>query len=193
MMRMARGTVIALIALLAFGSIALAGVPCTGTSSVVATENSAPCPAGGAFCPKGDWTTMTVTVTVLDCYGTALGSKSVAVRPTGDVSVKFQAADSTKTLTTNVSGQVVATYTKMAGCGNMTFTAVVQGVTLGPSNSLYVANPDNNGSGKVDGTDLGIFAGHFGRTDRPCSDYNCSGKVDGTDLGLFASHFGHQF
>jgi hypothetical protein len=184
---------IGIVALFALGSIALAGVPCTGTSSVVATENSTPCPAGGAFCPKGDYNTITVTVTVLDCYGTALGSKSVQVRPSGAATFKFQAADSLKTLTTNVSGQVVATYTKIGGCGNMNFTAICQGVTLGPSNTLYCANVDNNASGKCDGTDFGVFAGHYNRTDRPCSDYNCSGKVDGTDFGLFAGHYNHQF
>jgi len=184
---------IGIVALLAFGSIALAGVPCTGTSTVVATENSSPCPAGGAFCPKGDYNTITVTVTVNDCYGTALAGKSVAVKTAGAATLKFQAADSTKTLTTNISGQVVATYAKIGGCGNMAFTAICQGVTLGPSNSLYCANVDNNGSGKCDGTDLSIFAGHYGRTDKPCSDFNCSGKVDGTDLSIFAGHFGHQF
>ena len=193
-MRMALSTALVLIALMALGSIALAGVPCTGTSTVVATENSSPCSAGGAFCPKGDYNTVTVTVTVNDCYGTALAGKSVAVKVnSGAASLKFQAADSTKTLTTNVSGQVVATYTKIGGCGNMAFNAICQGVTLGPSNSLYAANVDNNGSGKCDGTDLSIFAGHYGRTDRPCSDFNCSGKVDGTDLSIFAGHFGHQF
>jgi len=184
---------IGIVALMTFGSIALAGVPCSGTSSVVATENSAPCPAGGAFCPKGDYNTITVTVTVLDCYGTALSGKSVTLHPAGATTVKFQAADSAKTLSTNVSGQVQATYSKMAGCGNMQFTAVSQLVTLGPSNTLYVANVDNNASTKVDGVDLTFFAGHYGRTDRPCSDYNCSGKVDGVDLTFFAGHYGHQF
>jgi hypothetical protein len=136
---------------------------------------------------------MTVTVTVLDCYGTALGSKSVQVKPSGATTLKLPAADSTKTLVTNVSGVVVATYTKIGGCGNMNFIAICTGVTLGPSNTLYVANVDNNGSGKCDGTDFSLFAGHFNRTDRPCSDYNCSGKVDGTDFSLFAGHFNHQF
>jgi hypothetical protein len=193
MMRAIWSIAVVLTLLAAYAGIALAGVPCAGTSTVVATENSVPCTAGGAFCPKGDYNTITVTVTVLDCYGTALGSKGVTISPTGAATVKFQAADSAKAGNTNGSGQVQFTYTKLAGCGNMEFTAVCQGVTLTESNSLYVANVDNNASGKVDGTDLTIFAGHYGRTDRPCSDYNCSGKVDGTDLTLFATHYGHQF
>ncbi|HVP58237.1 MAG TPA: hypothetical protein VMU02_09065 [bacterium] len=193
MMRTAYGVVAVLAVLTALSSIALAGVPCSGTSTVVATENSIPCTGAGAFCPKGDYNSITVTVTVLDCYGTALASKAVTVSPSGDATLKFQAADSAKALTTNGSGQVTATYTKLGGCGNAKFSALSQGVTLGPSNVIYCSNVDNNGTGKVDGTDLSIFAGHFGRTDRPCSDYNCSGKVDGTDFSLLAGHFGHQF
>jgi len=182
-----------IVALFAFGSIALAGVPCTGTSTVVATENSAPCAAGGAFCPAGDFNTVTVTVTVLDCYGTALSGKSVTVSLAGAANLKFQAADSSKALTTNISGQATATYNKIGGCGNLAFSAVCQGVTFTTSNTLYCSNVDNNGSGACDGTDLSIFASHYGRTDRPCSDFNCSASVDGTDLSIFASHFGDTF
>jgi hypothetical protein len=156
---------IGIVALMAFGSIALAGVPCSGTSTVVATENSTPCLAGGAFCPAGDYNTITVTVTVLDCYGTALSGKSVTITPNGDTSVRFKgAADSSKTSSTNVSGQVTATYNKIGGCGNLKFLATCQAITLGPSNSLYCANVDNNGSGKCDGTDFTIFAGHLGNS-----------------------------
>jgi len=180
-----------IVALFAFGSIALAGVPCTGTSTIVATENNPSCPAGGAFCPAGDLNTITVTVTVLDCYGTALSGKSVTLSPVG-AGLKFQAADSAKAVMTNLSGQASTTYSKIGGCGNLTFTGLCQGVTLGPSNSLYCANPDNNGSGTVDGIDLGTFATHYGKN-QPCSDYNCSGLVDGVDLGTFATHYGDVF
>ena len=183
---------IGIVALFSLGSIALAGVPCTATSSIVATETNASCVAGAALCPKGDFETITVTVTVLDCYGTALSGKSVKVDVIGAPTLLLQAADSTKTILTNGSGQVVIAYAKIGGCGNIQFTSLVQGVTIGPSNVLYCSNPDNNGTGRVDGTDLTFFAADYG-LNAPCSDYNCSAKVDGTDLTFFAAHYGDAF
>jgi hypothetical protein len=51
---------------------------------------------------------------------------------------------------------------------------------------------DINGDGKVDGTDLSIFASFWGQTGpgNVLTDLNGDGKVDGTDLSIFASHWG---
>jgi hypothetical protein len=85
-------------------------------------------------------------------------------------------------------------YKAFGGCGNLQFQAVVDGVTIGPSTAIYIANFDNNPvpSGKCDLVDLGIFGANFGSTTWPCGDYNCSGKEDLVDLGIFGTHFGHQ-
>jgi len=55
---------------------------------------------------------------------------------------------------------------------------------------------DFDGDGDVDGTDLAIFAAHFGRTDcgtgPPCEgDFPpADGDVDGSDMAIFAADFG---
>jgi hypothetical protein len=181
---------VGIVALLSLGSIALAGIPCSGTSTLVATENSVPCTNAGAFCPKGDFNQITVTVTVKDCYGTALAAKPLIVSP-ATPGFKLAAAESAKACTTNVSGQASVIVTKIGGCGNLQFTALCQGVPLGPSNAIYCSNVDSNASGKVDGADLLKFAGDYGKN-VPCSDFDCSAKVDGADLLKFANHYGHQ-
>ena len=186
---------VGIVALLALGGVALAGVPCTGTSTVVATENNASCTNSGAFCPKGDMDKITVTVTVLDCYGTALAGSSVDIRMKGvTVSDKFKIAPSEtlKVAVTNISGVASTTFSKFGGCGNAYFTAIVSGVTLNSSNSIYCANVDKNPTpdGAVNSVDLGIFAGDYGKA-RPCSDFNCVGGVNSVDLAIFATHYGH--
>ena len=48
----------------------------------------------------------------------------------------------------------------------------------------------------IDGSDLSVFAGDFGRTDcdqgeRCEGDFDNDGDVDGSDLAVFAANFGH--
>ena len=182
-----------IVALAVLSGIALAGVPCAGTSTIVVTENSASCTGGAAICPAGDKDTLKVTVTVLDCYGSVLSGKNVTVTPV-TTGFKFRAADSSKVAATDVLGVVSFGYKYFGGCGNVQFQAVVDGVTIGPSAAVSIANFDNNAvpSGKCDLVDLGIFGAHYGSTTWPCGDYNCSGKTDLVDLGIFGTHYGHQ-
>ena len=56
---------------------------------------------------------------------------------------------------------------------------------------------DFDSDGDVDGSDLGIFAGEFGRTncirESPCeADFDNDGDIDGSDLALFADDFGRN-
>ena len=184
-----------IVALAVLSGIALAGVPCTGTSTVVITENNVGCAAGAAICPKGDLDTVTVTITVLDCYGTALAGKSVTIQPAAAGFV-FNVADSARVLVSNALGVVSQKYMKFGGCGNLRFQAVSDGVTLGPSAPIYVSNMDNvlgTPALKCDGLDLSLFGQYYGLTTFPCGDYNCSGKTDGLDLSIFGQHYGHYY
>jgi len=186
--------VFGIVALAVLSGIALAGVPCAGTSTVVVTENSAQCTGAAAICPAGDKDTLKIEVTVLDCYGTALSGKSVTLTPISS-GFKFRAADSSKVAATDVLGKVSWGYKCFGGCGNLQFQAVVDGVTIGPSTAIYIANFDNNAvpTGKCDAVDLGIFGTNYGSTTWPCGDFNCSAKTDAVDLAIFGTHYGHQF
>ena len=186
---------------LLISGIALAGVPCAGTTTVVATGSHVSCAPDATLCPNGDYHTVDVTVTVKDCYGTPLAGQMVTVNasppgspfcycPDGEP-VPHDYSDSKIVGPTGSSGVVVATFDKVGGCGDMVFWATTAGVTAGPSLSIYIASPDNNGDCSVDLIDFGNFALAFTTAD-PCSDYNCDGLVDLIDFGNFAQHFTHH-
>ena len=183
--------------ILLLSGVALAGIPCAGTTSIVATGNSS-CAPGAAICPNGDYDQVDVTVTVRDCYGTPLAGENVIVStidpfcycPDGEPAPNdFE--DTKMVGPTDVLGQVVATFKKYGGCGNQQFYATIGAVNAGPSVAIYIASPDNNGDCIVDLIDFGNFALVFFGTD-PCSDYNCDGIVDLIDFGNFALHFFHS-
>jgi hypothetical protein len=189
---------VGIVALMALGSVALAGVPCLGTSTVVATENNLNCTNAGYFCPQGDTlaNVITVNVTVLDCYGTALSGKSVAIKGSGVLPAdkfKFANSETLKTAVTNLSGIATTTFSKFGGCGNMNFTATVLGVTLATSNVIYCSNMDKNPTpdGNVNSVDLSLFTGDYGGV-AACSDFNCLGGVNSVDLSIFTGHYGHS-
>ena len=183
-----------IVALAVLSGIALAGVPCSGTSTVIITESSGACTNAAAICPKGDLDTIKVVVTVMDCYGSVLVGKTVTVTPatTGFV---FKAGETSRVAVTDGAGKVSFGYKCFGGCGNLKFQAVSDGVTLGPSAACYIANLDNAitpPTAKCDGLDLSLFGQNYGKTTFPCGDYNCSGKEDGLDLSVFGQHYGHS-
>jgi len=187
---------VGIVALAVLSGIALAGVPCTGTSTVIITENSIPCINAANICPGGDLDTITVTVTVLDCYGNPIVGENTAITPQ-TAGFVFKAADSTRTLVTDVSGVVSAKYYCFGGCGDLKFQAVCNGVTLGPSATIYITNLDNTISPpayKCDAVDLSLFGQKYGSTTWPCGNYNCSsdGKCDALDLSILGQHYGHS-
>jgi hypothetical protein len=168
-----------------------AGVPCIGTSTVVAEGSGTPsCGLGVAvMCPRGDVGQVLVTVTVRDCYGTPLGDLAVTVTP-----VNWRGrfcvwpGDTVWVGMTNAQGEVAHYCSKWGGCGDIQFSAVCAGVVLGPSQAVRVISPDINGTCVVDAMDFGIFAGRYG-TNNSCTDYNCDGTVNAIDFGKFAPHF----
>jgi hypothetical protein len=179
-----------IVALLALGGVALAGIPCAGTSFFDVYTNSVPCDSvAGGFCPAGDMSIVTVKITVNDCYGNALDSLDVDIRP-DTPGFKFTAAESSQVVATNTLGEAQVTVQCFGGCGDLDFIGICEGVTLGPSDPIYSASVDNNGSGAVDAVDFSIFAGNYGSAN-PCHDYNCSGQVDAVDFSIFAGHYGH--
>lgn len=177
---------------LLISGVALAGVPCAGTTTVVATGNSS-CAPGAAICPNGDYDQVDVTVTVKDCYGTPLAGQMVTVNaaPAGSPFCYCTGEASQLVGPTDASGVVAATFEKFGGCGDMEFYATIGTVTAGPSVSILIASPDNTGDCSVNLVDFGNFALDFNGTD-PCSDYNCDGAVNLIDFGNFALHFNHN-
>lgn len=188
---------------LLISGVALAGVPCAGTTTVVAT-GSGSCAPGAAICPNGDYDIVNVTVTVKDCYGTPLAGQMVTVNatpagtpfcycPDGEAAPNdFE--DSKIVGPTNASGVTSAVFSKFGGCGDMEFYATIGTVIAGPSVSIYIASPDNDGNCSVGLVDFGNFALAFpaAAPHDPCMDYNCSGDVDLVDFGQFALHFNHN-
>jgi hypothetical protein len=182
-----------LILTLTVASVSFAGVPSASTSTVERAGQGTPAcnPNTAVVCPKGDWGSVLVTVTVRNVYGDPLPGKTVncqAVPVTGTFC--FCAGQTPQTGVTDINGQIQFTFIKFGGCGDLKFTADSDGVFFNASPNIYIASPDNNGSCSVTGTDLTIFAGGYGGTS-PCHDYDCSGTVTGTDLTFFAAHYGH--
>lgn len=180
---------IAAVVLLAGG--AYAGVPCAGTSDVDATP---PC---ASYCPAGDMSTVTVTVTVRDCYGTVLPGVEVIVAPidtTDPAGHCFCPGEESKTCTTDVSGTCAVTFSYFGGCDEadcgLEFSCTADGVDIGPSNRITTASPDTNADCIVDLTDFIYFAGHYQTTDC-CCDFDCTGLVDLSDFIAFAGHYQH--
>jgi len=178
------------VVLLLISGMAFAGVPCAGTTTVEAAGNGV-CTPGAAVCPHGDMDQVTVTVTVRDCYGTALAGENVTVTPSG-VTGSFCFCDSTKNIgPTDALGQATATYIKFGGCGQLSFYAAIGAVVAGPSTPITIGSPDNDGNCVVNLIDFGNFAGMF-LTSNSCSDYDCNGSVNLVDFGTFAGHFLHS-
>jgi hypothetical protein len=185
---------------LSISGIALAGVPCAGTTTVVATGNAG-CAPGAAICPYGDFDIVTVTVTVRDCYGTPLAGQTVLVNaipvggpfcycPDGEPAPNDY-EDSKIVGPTNAAGVIAATFRKFGGCGYMDFYGTIGTVTAGPSASIYIANADNNGDCVVNLVDFGNFASDY-LTGDACHDYDCNGIVNLVDFGSFATHYRHD-
>ena len=169
---------------------AYAGVPCAGTSSVNAAP---PC---GAYCPQGDMGTVTLTIGVLDCYGTALDDVEVLVEFLAGTNHCFCPGEEAKTCTTDVTGTCTATFRYFGGCAvqaecRASFMATAEGIVLGYVSDIYTASPDTDASCKVDLTDFIYFAGVYQTTDC-CCDFDCTGLVDLSDFIAFATHYQHQ-
>jgi hypothetical protein len=175
--------------LLSFG-IAMAGVPCAGTSEIVAS------PACDSYCPKGDARTLTVTVTVRDCYGTPLEGIEVIVTPAqGTTNRCWCPGTSAVTCTTNANGVATAQFKKFGGYGSasdcyLRFQADAEGVLLGPSDPVVACSVDLTTDCQVTLADFSWFAGDYG-TVRCRSDFDCSGTVALADFTRFAGHYGH--
>lgn len=169
--------------------VAFAGVPCAGTSTVVAT------PSCGAYCPASDMDVVTVTVTVKDCYGTPLEGIVVTVtEAAGATGHCWCPGEDAKVCTTDASGVCTVQFSDFGGCGgtgcSLQFQADAEGVILGPSQVIVSASPDGNGDCVVNLTDFIAFASVYQTADC-CSDFNCDGVVNLTDFISFASHYQH--
>jgi hypothetical protein len=175
-------------ALVVLAGTAYAGVPCAGTSDIDAT------PTCGAVCPAGDMDIIEVCVTIRDCYGTPLENKTVVI-DSDTPGYYFCPGYESESCVTDSNGQCCVTFQYLGGCDTpdvcqITFKAVVDGVTIGPSDPIQIGSPDADASGLVDLTDFIYFAGKYFTTDC-CADYDCSGLVDLTDFIAFAGHYFH--
>jgi hypothetical protein len=172
------------------GTAVAAGVPCAGTTTVVATGSGA-CSPGAAVCPAGDLDNVTVTVVVRDCYGQVLPGLYVDVSPAGVPPAVFCFCDSVKTVgPTDATGTTTAAYADFGGCGDLQFYATIGAVVAGPSPAITIASPDTDGDCRVTLIDFGYFALSY-LTGDPCCDYDCDGTVNLVDFGTFALHYLH--
>jgi hypothetical protein len=175
------------------GPVQASGVPCSGTSTVIATAQGTPgCdPNIAVVCPAGDRGLVRVVVTVKDCYGTPLAGKTVscdALQFSG--ALCFCTGQDPQTGVTNVNGEVTFNFVRFGGCGGVQFVAICDAVTLGPSSVIGVRSPDITGDCLVNALDLSRFGLIYGTSD-PCGDYNCDGTVNALDLSTFGLHYGH--
>ncbi len=183
--------VLAGIVALAFSAgVAFAGVPCAGTSTVEAS------PDCGAYCPAGDYGTVTVTVTVKDCYDTPLEGIEVTVtEAAGGTGHCWCPGEDAKVCTTDASGVCQVTFSAFGGCDGtdcaLQFQADAEGVILGPSLPITAASVDNNADCSVTLSDFINFAGVYLTSDC-CSDYDCNGSVALSDFINFANHYLHS-
>lgn len=169
--------------------VALAGVPCAGTSECNVSSDSPLCTSTeGAFCPLGDGDMVTVDVVIRDCYGNTLAGRDVTIDPPGG---NFFFCGGSVLVTTDALGEASATFDEFGGCGFAQFSATSEGVTI-QGNLIYSANFDNDepANGSVTATDFARFASHY-LTTNPCSDYDCTGSVQAPDFARFASHYLH--
>jgi hypothetical protein len=182
------------LAVLLAAGVATASVPSANTSTVErAGQGTPPCnPDAAVVCPAGDIGSVLVTVTVRNVYGDPLPAKTVncqAAVVTG--TFFFCTGENPQSGVTDANGQAFFTFNNFGGCGDLQFNADCEGVSFIPSPTIYIASPDNNGSGNVDGIDLSNFGTSYGHSGLPCHDYNCDGTTDGLDLSLFGISYGH--
>ena len=184
---------------LVFAGAAFAGIPNASTSTVVAVGELTPAcnPDVAVICPASDYGQVKITVTVRNIYGDPLPGKTVTIYASvvSGGPFCFCPGEDPQVGVTGPTGEVVFYYTDFGGCGELEWYADCEGVILGPSNIIYIASPDNNGSCNVSLIDFGNFALEFGLTvppGSPCHDYNCDGVIDLIDFGNFAIHFMHM-
>lgn len=191
-------TLAGIAAMVLLAGAAYAGVPCAGTSTVVAT------PDCGAYCPASDMDTVTVTVCVRDCYGTPLPGVWVVVDPiivpgVGDPGHCFCPGEAPDSCLTDIAGCCFVTFSDFGGCNTksgdggdcgLEFSAVSEGVELGPSNRITTASPDADANCIVNLQDFIFFAGVY-LGDECCADYDCNGVVNLQDFIAFAGHYLH--
>jgi hypothetical protein len=178
---------------LAFATAASAGIPSASTSTVVAIGEGTPTcnPGTAVVCPASDMGWVKITVTVRNIYGDPLPGKLVncyAIPLPGPFC--FCPGVDPQSGTTDVNGEAIFYYHDFGGCGNIQWGADSEGVVFTPSNTIYVASPDNNADCIVNLIDFGNFSAGY-QTTNPCHDYNCDGIVDLIDFGTFALHYFH--
>ena len=178
-----------------FVGAAYAGIPSASTSTVDAVGEGTPdCNPGTAVvCPASDMGWVKVTVVVRNIYGDPLPGKTVTcyANLVSGGPFCYCPGEDPQVGVTDVNGEVIFYYHDFGGCGELNWYADCESVVLGPSGTIYIASPDNDGNCVVNLIDFGNFATAFTTTD-PCSDYNCDGVVNLIDFGIFASHFTHS-
>jgi hypothetical protein len=179
---------------LVFVGAASAGIPSASTSTLVAEgENTPACnPNVAVVCPASDMGWVKITVVVRNIYGDPLPGKTVTINasPIAPDIFCFCPGEDPQLGVTDGAGTVIFYYHDFGGCGNLEWYATCDGVVLGPSNTIYIASPDNNADCQVTLVDFGYFALCYLTTD-PCCDYNCDGIVDLIDFGTFSLHYQH--
>jgi hypothetical protein len=130
-------------------------------------------------------------VTVRNCYGDPLPGSGVTCYPYYEEGFCFCPGEGSKSDITDANGQVFLTFTKFGGCGDLVFYAEVFGLVIGPSEPVFIASPDDDGTCSVTLSDFGRFSSSY-MSSNPCFDFNCDGIVNLSDFSAFAAHYGHS-
>jgi len=151
------------------------------------------------FCPADCADTLSVTLTVKDHSGQPIAGIDpedvyVVISDVTKLCGSFRHCSGWRTWTpmqaTDQNGQTrVDLWGAIGGCLSIEAAGYLCGERIG-ADTLLLHSYDINGTGLVDGTDLSIFAGYYGKNNW-CGDFKFDHKVDAFDLMLFVTHYAH--
>jgi len=200
---MRKSLVLAMVAVLACSSLALAGVPDPARSGC-GTSGTGATTCHYFFRADGSAETLTIDVTLRDAFDTPVDACSTSVTISDGGSTAFcvcgGAPDLRLTGFSNASGIVTFAANNIGGTGTLdvavtTHCAGAGNIEICASTGIAFTSTDLNGSCESGGSstdvfDLGAFANGLPPGYDVAADYNCDGIVDVFDLGDFAGGLG---
>jgi len=189
-------------------ALALAGVPdldqssaslaYTGTEtlSLYSLPNGNGRAFASAFLPGGAGADATVTLTLLDGLGAPISGfpfQDMWLEP-DDQGLVTCGGNATADANTNAAGVTTWTFPLFAGGhSDQVCWVMINGDPLNNGGlALHFNSSDLDGTGKVDVSDVGIFAGVYFGSYTYGADFNFDNAVNVSDLGFLANGYGSQ-
>jgi hypothetical protein len=195
---MRKSLVLAMVAVLACSSLALAGVPDPARSGC-STSGTGSATCHYFFTINGSADKLTCNITLRDAFDTPVASCSTSVTISGSPAFCTCAGGARKTGFSNGSGIVTIVFDRLGGAGTLDIAVTTHCAGGGNieicTDSVAFTSTDlnascNSGSASTDVFDLGLFAGGLPPGYDVDADYNCDLVVDVFDLGSFAGGLG---